>query len=263
MTLQPLDQPIGVGNIDGTSNCAGAIMHFVVLDVIIDGHVTPTTFLVAGIGRIDVILGADWLWLYSPMLDWKSSSISFLLCTGCKGQSDASGTKNNSEASLKSSEEHPEHVKEEVEELLILCINANQCTCRSWKAKGLVTDMTDELWITAGFTYSQKVTEEANKSKRAWTFKEIVPEQYQDFSKVFSEQESDRLPEHKPYDHTIDLKLDAPETLWSKVYPMPVNEQEELDCFLEENLRKGYITALKSPMSSPVSSSKRRMGSSG
>jgi hypothetical protein len=95
MTLQPLDQPIGIGNIDGTLNCTGAIMHFVVLDVIIDGHVTPTTFLVAGIGRIDVILGADWLWLYSPALDWKTSSISFLLCTGCKGQLDASGIGNN------------------------------------------------------------------------------------------------------------------------------------------------------------------------
>jgi hypothetical protein len=92
------------------------------------------------------------------------------------------------------------------------------------KAKGLVTDTANELWIAAGFTYSQKVAEEGNKSKQ-----------------VFSEQESDRLPEHKLYDHTIDLKLDAPETLWSKVYPMLVNEQEELDHFLEENLQKGYV----------------------
>jgi hypothetical protein len=165
MTLQPLDQPIGVGNIDGTSNHTGAIMHFVVLDVIIDSHVTPTTFLVAGIGRIDVILGTDWLRLYSPALDWKTGSISFPLCSGCKGQSDASGTENNSEASLKSSKECPEHVEEEVEELPILCINANQHTHCHWKAKGLVTDTADELWIAAGFTYSQKVAEEANKSK--------------------------------------------------------------------------------------------------
>jgi hypothetical protein len=120
--------------------------------------------------------------------------------------------------------------------------------------------MANELWIAAGFTYSQKVTEEANKSKQAWTFKEIVPEHYWDFSKVFSEQESDRLPEHKPYDHTIDLKPDAPETLQSKVYPMLVNEQEELDCFLEENLWKGYITLSKSPMSSPVFFIKKKDG---
>jgi hypothetical protein len=77
---------------------------------------------------------------------------------------------------------------------------------------------------------------------------------------VFSEQESDRLPKHKLYDHTIDLKLDAPETLQSKVYPMPVNEQEELDHFLEENLWKGYITLSKSPMSSPVFFIKKKDG---
>jgi hypothetical protein len=77
---------------------------------------------------------------------------------------------------------------------------------------------------------------------------------------VFSEQESDRLPEYKPYDHTIDLKLDAPETLQSKVYLMPVNEQEELDHFLEENLWKGYITASKAPMSSPVFFIKKKDG---
>ncbi|KAJ3884843.1 hypothetical protein GG344DRAFT_83437 [Lentinula edodes] len=33
---------------------------------------------------------------------------------------------------------------------------------------------------------------------------------------------------------------------------MSLNEQEELDRFLEENLRKGYIVPSKSPISSPV-----------
>ena len=53
---------------------------------------------------------------------------------------------------------------------------------------------TDELWIHAGFTYSQQIAEEVNKSKTARTFEEIVPKAYWEFSKVFSEQESDRLP---------------------------------------------------------------------
>jgi len=33
---------------------------------------------------------------------------------------------------------------------------------------------------------------------------------------------------------------------------MPVNKQKELDDFLEENVRKGYIALSKSPMLSPV-----------
>jgi hypothetical protein len=91
-------------------------------------------------------------------------------------------------------------------------------------------------------------------------FEEIVPEEYRQHTKVFSEIESERLPEHKPYDHAINLKPETPETIQSKVYPMPVNEQEELDKFLEDNLRKGYIVPLKSLIASPVFFIKKKDG---
>jgi hypothetical protein len=41
---------------------------------------------------------------------------------------------------------------------------------------------------------------------------------------------------------------------------MPVNEQEELDHFLEENVWKGHITPSKSPMASPVFFIKKKDG---
>jgi hypothetical protein len=91
-------------------------------------------------------------------------------------------------------------------------------------------------------------------------FEEIVPEEYRQHTKVFSEIESKRLPEHKPYDHAINLKPETPETIQSKVYPMPINEQEELDKFLEDNLRKGYIVPLKSLIASPVFFIKKKDG---
>ena len=77
---------------------------------------------------------------------------------------------------------------------------------------------------------------------------------------MFSESESERLPEHKPYDHAIDLKPETPETIRLKVYPMPVNEQDELDHFLNNNLRKGYIRPSKSPIASPVFFVKKKDG---
>ena len=46
----------------------------------------------------------------------------------------------------------------------------------------------------------------------------------------------------------------------TKVYPMSPNEQEELDRFLEENLRKGYIHPSKSPLASPVFFVKKKDG---
>jgi Reverse transcriptase (RNA-dependent DNA polymerase) len=77
---------------------------------------------------------------------------------------------------------------------------------------------------------------------------------------VFSEVESERLPEHKPYNHVINLKLKTPKMIQSKIYLMPVIKQVELDRFLEEHLRKGYIVPSKSLIASPVFFIKKKDG---
>lgn len=90
--------------------------------------------------------------------------------------------------------------------------------------------------VPLGFTYLTKLAEKASRGKTTYSFEDIIPEEYQQYSRVFSKVESERLPKHCLYDHPIELKLDAPETICSKVYPTPMNEQEELDWFLNENL---------------------------
>jgi hypothetical protein len=45
-----------------------------------------------------------------------------------------------------------------------------------------------------------------------------------------------------------------------KIYPMSLNEQAELNKFLQENLKKGYIHLSKSPMASPVFFVKKKDG---
>ena len=137
---------------------------------------------------------------------------------------------------------------------------ANRVQRRQWYKTGVLEDPTGTLWCTAGYTYSTKLAEKATEQKPKRTFEEIVPEEYRRYAKVFSEYESERLPQHKPYDHAIDLKPDTLETIRSKVYPMPINEQEELDRFLEDNLCKGYIVPSKSPIASPVFFIKKKDG---
>ncbi|KAG2011536.1 hypothetical protein CC2G_011641 [Coprinopsis cinerea AmutBmut pab1-1] len=108
-----------------------------------------------------------------------------------------------------------------------LCrICANRVTWQ-WVRKGLIEDTGDELWCTAGFTYSQQIVEKSQKAKPQKSFEEMVPPRYRHVS-VFSESESHRLPEHKPWDHTINLIAGAPATMRTKVYPMSQNEQEGL-----------------------------------
>ena len=89
---------------------------------------------------------------------------------------------------------------------------------------------------------------------------EMIPPQYRQHLSVFSEEESHRLPGHKPWDHAIDLIPGSNMAIRTKVYPMSANEQEELQRFLEENLAKGYIRPSKSPLSSPVFFIKKKDG---
>jgi hypothetical protein len=139
-------------------------------------------------------------------------------------------------------------------------ISANRQTCSIWWNDRLLTLQTDEMWCATGYIYSQQNAKEASKGKALRTLDKIVPEHYWDFSKVFSKEESNWLPMHKVYNRVIDLKPDAPELLRSKVYPMPVNKQAELNWFLEENLKKGYIVPLKFPMLSPLFFIKKKDG---
>lgn len=94
-------------------------------------------------------------------------------------------------------------------------------------------------------------TELAQKAGQ-YTKKVAVPTQYQQYATVFDEEASHRLPKHQPWDHTIDLKPDAPSSLNCKIYPLTVKEKEALRKWLDEELKKGYITKSKSPYASPL-----------
>src|ERR1700677_5167995 len=67
---------------------------------------------------------------------------------------------------------------------------------------------------------------------------------------VFNKKASESFPLKKPWDHTIDLK-DMFVEQKARPYQLSSKEQEELDTWLNENLRKGYIHPSKSPQTSP------------
>ncbi len=127
-------------------------------------------------------------------------------------------------------------------------------------AEKVLDTVQDEVYCLAGFTYSQQIAEQAQAAKPKKTFEEMVPKHYRDFAKVFSEEESQRLPEHQPWDHAIDLEPDAVKHWKVKTYPMSPSEQVELDKFLDEHIKKGYLVPSKSPMASPVFFIKKKDG---
>jgi len=79
----------------------------------------------------------------------------------------------------------------------------------------------------------------------------MVPKKFLKRKKVFRKVESERMPTRKIWDHVIDLKeMFKPQK--GKIYPLSKNEREEVQNFVEDQLRKGYIRPLKSPQISLV-----------
>ena len=233
MTKVPLDQPILLYNIDGSKNKAGSITHKVRLNLRIGQDKEKFDFYVTSLGPENVILGLPWLRHRNPHINWQEGTMRL-----------------NAD----------QQFDQEPLELEVARIAANRMERRRLLAEKVLETSQDELFCLAGFTYSQQIAEKAIAAKGKRTFEEMVPPQYRDFAKVFSEEEAQRLPQHQPWDHAIDLEPGAVQKWKIKSYPMSPKEQEELDKFLEEHVKKGYLVPSKSPMASPVFFIKKKDG---
>jgi len=79
----------------------------------------------------------------------------------------------------------------------------------------------------------------------------MVPKKFLKWKKVFGKVESERMLTRKIWDHAIDFKeMFKPQK--GKIYPLSRNKREEVQKFMEDQLRKSYIRPSKSPQTSPV-----------
>ncbi|QRW22541.1 Retrotransposable element Tf2 protein [Rhizoctonia solani] len=88
---------------------------------------------------------------------------------------------------------------------------------------------------------------------------EEIPLPYQEFAKVFSEEESSKLPPHRPYDIAIELLPDA-RPRHGPIYSLGPREDAELKETIEKQLKAGLIRPSKSPMASPILFVKKKNG---
>ena len=114
--------------------------------------------------------------------------------------------------------------------------------------------------LCAVSTTSQKLAEGAHQSVKAWKEPFIPPDCIRGFEFVFAKEDFDILLEHRQWDHAIEL-IPGSEPKLSKVYPLSLVKQKELDSFLEENLCTGRIRPSKSLMAAPVFFIKKKDGS--
>jgi len=86
----------------------------------------------------------------------------------------------------------------------------------------------------------------------------VTPAAFRRHWRVFSKEEAQQLPPHRPWDHKIELLPTAPDVINSKIYLLAPKEQEALNSYLEDNLEKGYIVASLSRYGSPTFTVKKK-----
>jgi len=80
---------------------------------------------------------------------------------------------------------------------------------------------------------------------------EMVPKRFLKWRKVFGKVESERIPTRKIWDHAIDLK-EIFKLQKGRIYPLSKNKREEVQNFVNDQLRKRYIRPSKSSQTSLV-----------
>jgi Reverse transcriptase (RNA-dependent DNA polymerase) len=119
--------------------------------------------------------------------------------------------------------------------------------------------MENELWINLKKNLATKLASEANQKKPDLIPEQLVPRGYHNYLDIFDEDKANRFPDTWPWDHKIEMKSGfKPKSF--KTYNLTPEEQVELDKFLKENLDKGYIKPLQSPITLPFFFVKKKDG---
>ncbi|SLM35176.1 t18348probable pol truncated-rice blast fungus magnaporthe gypsy retrotransposon [Lasallia pustulata] len=79
-----------------------------------------------------------------------------------------------------------------------------------------------------------------------------VPMPYQDLKDAFDPVKAKQLPPHQSYDHEIEIEGDRTKLPQSRVYPISNYKLQKLKEYLDENLKKGFISPSHAPYASPV-----------
>ena len=208
--LQKLERPIVVRNVNGKNNSAGAITHQMEVNKYYKSHVERIRMDIYDLEKTDVILGMLWLQVYNPEINWEMEEVKITRCLSLCGRN----TKLKEEKRIK---KRKRVATLEEEKIMRWAVDNKE----DWKRE-------------------KEVAADHRK------IKEIVPQKFLKWKKIFGKVESERMPTRKVWDHTIDLKeIFKPKK--GRIYLLFKNKKEEVQNFIEDQLRKGYIRLSKSP----------------
>ena len=111
--------------------------------------------------------------------------------------------------------------------------------------------ITDEKIAIARIIEEKENDNDAEDLIELRAIEEMVPRWFHKYLKMFEKKELERMPTKKIWDHAIDLR-EGFVLKKGKIYPLLRIEREEVQVFVKDQLRKGYIRPSKSPQTSPM-----------
>jgi len=267
MNTQTLSHNIPVFNVDGSPNEAEQISEVVNIVLQYKTHSKRMLLAVSGLGKQSLILGYDWLKDHNPKIDWKKGEVKITRCPlrcekGRVWRKEQTHQKRIELRALWSCCNRPTPL---LQEELEPEEEPSQMHHPSW-------ELGDQLFLTrllpepsqvdlqATTMASQYLAEGARRSAETQAAATPLSTYVTEFRSVFAKEDFDILLEHRKWDHVIEL-IPRAEPKSSKVYPLSLLEQMELDAFLEENLHTGRIQPSKSSIAAPMFFIKKKDGS--
>ena len=77
LPTQQLQKAIDALNVDRTENKTGKITEITQLEIAVAGRIEKIKFMIAGLGKEDIILGSPWLRRVNPDIDWGTGQLRF------------------------------------------------------------------------------------------------------------------------------------------------------------------------------------------
>ena len=178
------------------------------MNVYYKSHIKRIRMDVYDLEKTNVILGMPWLQAYNPEINWEIGEVKMTRCPPlCR--------RNMKQKEEKEVKKEKRVVTLEEEKIVRWAVNNKE----NWRREEVV---------------------EVDHRK----IEKMVPQKFLRWKKVFGKVESKRILTRKIWDHAISLK-EMFKSRKGRIYPLSKNEREEVQKFVEDQLRKRYIRPSK------------------
>ena len=200
----------------------------------INGHYERLSAYIMKLSHNPLVLGIPWLRQHNPLIDWAKDTIDFVspqCTTTCASQTKRAETFD---------------IPPRPQQLGAISIAAISLTAfrKTVKKKRRLYENASTFMLSSADIDAMLAPPTKGASIE-------IPEDYQEFKALFSEEEANKLPQHPPGDHHIQLK-EGTTPSFGPLYSLSKHELEALRKWLDENLSIGFIRTSSSPAGSPI-----------